>query len=53
MLALVVSMVGPALVPLTPTHGRVESGEVKKKKNQKANDQEQVKKIASASGLFK
>jgi hypothetical protein len=31
----------------------VKSGEVKKKKKQKANDQEQVKKIARASRLFK
>ena len=40
-----------ALAPLAPTHGRAESGEVKKKK--RSNDQEQVKKTARASGLFK
>jgi hypothetical protein len=51
---LAVGMAGPALAPPTPTHGRAKSGEVKKKKKkQKANDQEQVKKTARASRLFK
>jgi hypothetical protein len=49
-LALAVGAASPALAP---THGRAESGEVKKKKKKRANDQEQVNKTARASGLFK
>jgi hypothetical protein len=48
-LALAVGAASPALAP---THGRAESGEVKKKKK-RANDQEQVNKTARASRLFK
>jgi hypothetical protein len=43
MLALAIGMVRKAPVPLTPTHGRAESGAVKKKRKKKANNQEQVK----------
>jgi hypothetical protein len=51
-LALAVGTTRPALAPLAPTHGRAESGEVKKKKK-RANDQERVKKTATRRGLFK
>jgi hypothetical protein len=42
-LALAIGTARQAPAPLTPTHGRAESGAVKKKRKKKANDQEQVK----------
>jgi hypothetical protein len=51
MLALAVSTVRPSLAPLAPAHGRAESGKVTKKK--RPSDQEEVKKTAMASRLFK
>jgi hypothetical protein len=46
-----VSAAGPSLASLASAHGRAEGGEVRRKK--KAIDQERVKKVAEASGLFK